>query len=262
MIKMDMHTHSNNFSDGTSDIITNMRMAEALQLDILACTDHLAPDNGNSYKNGKPIDEMVEIVNHHKNKVPFVLLAGAEAEILDTKGNVMITEESYHKLDFVIAHALMVDGLFRNTPSKKSKFIDNQIATYINVANNPLVDCIGHPFNFGRLKTEFTISISDFPDDLIKQMAKTMKETGTLFDMMNEVWWWYPEVSIKDFEHQYKRIITICKQEGVKFVTSSDSHKHQGIGNIAWSVRMLKESDVPEKQIFNSSDLDGLARKH
>jgi histidinol phosphatase-like PHP family hydrolase len=262
MIKMDMHTHSNNFSDGKTDIITNLRMAEALQLDLMACTDHLAIDNGNTYQNGQPVDAMIDIVNANKSKLSFPLLAGAEAEILSAKGDVMISEETYYKLDFVIAHALKVEGLHRNTPAKKSTFIDNHIAAYINVANHPLVDCIGHPFNFGRLKPDFQISLDDFPDDLIQQMAAAMKATDTLFDMMNEVWWWYPDVTINDFENQYKRIIKICTREGVKFVTSSDAHMHQGIGNIGWSVRMLQECDVPEAQIFNLNDLAGLKQRH
>jgi len=262
MIKMDMHTHSSNFSDGVSDIITNLRMAEALQLDLLACTDHLSVTDGNSFNRNGIVDDMVKIVNENKEKVPFVLLSGAEAEILDTKGNVMITEESYYKLDFVLAHALHVDGLFKNTPSSKAQFIENHINTYINVAKNPLVDCIGHPFNFGRLKTEFPISIGDFSDNQIKEMAIAMKNTNTLFDMMNEVWWWYPEVTIKNFEKQYKRIINNCSQEGVKFITSSDSHKHQGIGNVGWSVRMLNECNVKEDQIFSLEDLTWLKEKH
>ncbi|MCF6175814.1 MAG: hypothetical protein L3J71_08610 [Victivallaceae bacterium] len=262
MIKMDMHTHSNNFSDGKTDIITNFRMAEALQLDLMACTDHLAIDNGDSYQNGKPVDEMVDIVNSHQAKLPFTLLTGAEAEILTTQGEVMISEATYHKLDFVIAHALKVEDLYRNPPAKKSVFIDNHIATYINVAHHPLVDCIGHPFNFGRLKTDFQIAIADFPDDLIQQMAVAMQTTDTLFDMMNEVWWWYPDVAIKDFEIQYKRIIRISAQVGVKFVTSSDSHMHQGIGNVGWAVRMLQECAVPETQILSLSDLAALKEKH
>lgn len=243
-------------------------MAEACGLEILAFTDHLQKGNGDLYNstfckdNVKTPVDMRKLTDDFNKETDVLLLAGAEAEILDCEGTVMISEETYRTLDFTLAHSAHTDNLFRNSPKNKTEFSENLIKCYTGAVNHPFVDALAHPFNLGRIKLDFDYTLGDIPDSLLHELAEEMHKSETYFDLMNEIWWWFPAEPFKQIEADYLHILKIFISHDVHFTISSDAHSHQGIGNTAWSKRMLSLANISHKNLFSRQDLVKLKQKH
>jgi histidinol phosphatase-like PHP family hydrolase len=68
---------------------------------------------------------------------------------------------------------------------------------------------------------------------------------------MNDMPWWFPEVSVAAVTDGYAAIVATAVAAGCRLTLGSDAHFHQGIGQHAWSLRVLEVAGVPEDRLLD-----------
>ena len=247
MANYDLHTHTT-FSDGTHTVEETVKFAEAMALDAVAITDHFTPGM-RLYEEEGLLDVYLREIEKASEWADVLVLKGVEATILDLEGHISMDEETFSKLDVVLVdlggHSR---GVIKDPPKSRSKLLANVTKCVVEVASNPLFHVLAHPFNLGRLPEP--IEPSHIPQEDLREMAQAMRENGKVFEVMNCTFWWFPRMEVKRFTEQYVEVVRTFAQEGVSFSVGSDDHR-TGVGNIGWSLRVLREAEVPPEQIVD-----------
>ena len=118
--------------------------------------------------------------------------------------------------------------------------------TYLGLAENPLVDVIGH-----CAATKF---VFDYETGI-----KAFKEHDKLVEINESTLLW------KNAEGNYRKIIPLCKKYGVNVIVNTDAHFYASVGQVSQSMKLLEEYDYPEELIVNLSGeriLERLRRKN
>ena len=90
----DAHTHTT-FSDGRNSVMENARQAEACGLEAVVIADHI-------HEEPHWLDQMLDEVAAADAACDVKVLAGGEGTILNTRGDVSLSEEVADRLDFVL----------------------------------------------------------------------------------------------------------------------------------------------------------------
>ncbi len=128
-------------------------------------------------------------------------------------------------LDWIIA------SIHRNHLKKASP--EEITRLYLGVAENPLVDVIGHCATVGY---EF-----DY-----EKCLKKFKEYGKLVEI-NE-----SSITWKNTSANYCEIIRLCKRHEVPVAVNSDAHFCGSVGKFEKSLALLDELDFPERLVINA----------
>jgi putative hydrolase len=237
MIYYDLHLHTN-FSDGRSPLVDIIRSAISNGLDCIALTDHISPISKVDW-----IETYRQAAEEYKSEI--CILVGAEGCILNPEGEISVNAETRAKLDLLLvdfAHNYS-DRIFKNCTTKEQLLKDVEMAL-CNLCDNPLVDIVAHPFNLGR--TPMPIALSEISDAMFHRIAEKFAETGTIFEIMNSMSFWFPKLSVKQFNSEYLHIVNIFKEHKVKFSVGSDSHSCCGVGNLKWSEKIISEAKIED----------------
>jgi histidinol phosphatase-like PHP family hydrolase len=230
-----MHT---TYSDGIDDVELMVRTAAVNELELIAITDHMYET---LFMNGKTVDDYFMEIEAASEKYSQVkVLKGVEGTLLEHSGRVSIPDNEIEKFDIVLTDiAWKARGIACDAPINKTDLLKNISMGFKSLCFNENIDIIAHPFNFGRLIKDFSFDM--FSDSFLEEIAGYFVEGGKSFEIMNDVWWWYPEMSPEEIKRGYVRILKLFKELGVKFSMGSDSHSHQGIGNTTYADVLLKE---------------------
>lgn len=251
----DLHVHTA-YSDGYHSVAEQILFARAMGLDAIAFTDHCTPGS-QLYESDEAFEAYVaEIRALRGAEEDLRVLAGAEATALDVRGGLSINEEKARRLEWVLADlGGRSEGTLRNTPSDKQRYVDNVIRTYMALCDVPYLHVIAHPFNTGN--TRPCLLPEDYPQGALREVALKMAATGKVFDVMNLTIYWFKESGIAPAEltAQYVELVRAFAAEGVVFQVSSDDHRC-GIGHTTWSRRVLREAEVPDRQIVDPRGID------
>lgn len=223
IIQADLHTHSIASTHAYSTITENAAAAKTAGLKAFALTDH-APT----------IADSPHIWHEHNYRVlprfidGVMLLFGIEANILNTNGDIDITQLEETTLDWIIASV--------HTDLNPPTNMDDHTAYYVNTAkNNPAVDVIGHPY-FTNLPYDYELFV------------KTCKEYDKLIEIN--------EAHIRNYPKSraiVNDILGFCKKYETQICVNSDAHYHAHIGNFPLSAELI--ADFPTALIFNA-DID------
>ena len=227
----DVHVHTK-LSLCSGDITANfenmLSRADELGIELLGFTDHMWGCEGlpksNMFYKKQTFDRQCEQLLKLPSQVGNVkIIKGVETEYAN--GILGITEEQAEKLDYVIApHShLHMYGFARPLHIINAKQIGKyMVKTFIEVANNPLVDAIAHPFDpcikYDKLAHMYSaISDKDFEECFMIAKANNVSI----------------EINISSFNDQiadgersqyYFRMFEIARQVGCKFHFGSDTH--------------------------------------
>jgi putative hydrolase len=245
----DAHTHTS-FSDGKDSVADNIQAGVIAGLECMAITDH-------NWISGLDMAAYLEAIHVAARSQPISVLAGVEATILDTEGQISLSSETAHDLQLVLVDfSGATRGIAKDPPVSEQRLVENVIAALENVVANPLVDAIAHPFNLGRWEAK--LNPSALPMVGLRRVAEAMVKYEVAFEIMNQMPWWYPEMSVADFEHEYGQLLRVFAHEGVKFIVGSDAHSCGGVGNLRWCKRMMAEANIGRSQLV---DLKALGEK-
>ncbi len=214
-----------------------MRAAEAVGLRAVAITDH--------YWGGEAerLEAQVRELARLDAASEVAVLPGAEATILNPRGDVSISEREARMLRWVLVDfSGHTDGIARNPPVSRRALIENIERAMCEAAANPLVDAIAHPFNLGRWAVQ--LQPEELPRDMLGRVAEAMALHSCAFEIMGQAYWWYPELSVGDFVAQFVPVVQIFAEAGVNFVVGSDAHSVCGVGNLTFCEWVMDEAGI------------------
>ncbi len=246
----DLHTHTR-WSDGAHDIPLHVLEARAFELDAIAITDHVTPAS----RIGKSAEAfgqyLAEIERVRSAQDDVLVLKGAEAALLDATGRVTLDDRRAARLEWILCDISgITEGIVRNPPADKGRYMENVIRAYLALCDIPWLNAIAHPFNTGNTKP--SALPADYPPALLRELAAKMAEKGKVFDVMNDMIYWFKDAGIAPCEltAQYVALVKTFAAAGVTFQVSSDDHR-TGLGNTRWSRLVVARAGVPARQIVD-----------
>lgn len=156
------------------------------------------------------------------------LLLGAELNILNTKGELDLSEFYYQRMDLRIAgiHGLCWEG---GTPEENTEGM-------IAAISNPWTNIISHPGD-GTAKL------------IYEPIVLASKEHHTLLEINSSSM--RPIRGFSEAKDNYIEILRLCKHYEVPVILGSDAHIACDIANYEHCLPLLQETDFPEALIIN-----------
>lgn len=240
----DAHTHTV-FSDGRNTAEENVRAAEAAGLRCVALTDHLMPGTP-----GDPLTVWAETARELGRTSPVCVIPGVEGVILDPDGQLSVDAEDAARVRLVLVDlGSNSRGIAVDPPANAKRYEENVLAAYRNAAANPVVDALAHPFNLGRFPAVLTPD--QFSRDGLRDLARVMVDHNTAFEIMNQMFWWYPQMTVPEFTAEYVRLLRTFAREGVKFIVGSDAHSCGAVGNLGYCLQLMRAAGIGLSQLVN-----------
>lgn len=221
-IKGDLHTHTVASQHAFSTISELIEQSRILGLEFLAVTDH-GPEmtdgaNRLHFLGLSRLPDEIDGIRFYK---------GAEVNIKNFSGKIDLDNSILKKLDFVIASYHM-EAI---KPGAKEEHTEG----WLNVIKNKYVDCLGH---MGAPKYDF----------YHEPVIKALKESGKILEINSN-----SPIARKGSEENCIDIIRLCKKYDVPVVANSDSHHRWNLGDVSYSMNLLKELEFPPERILNTS---------
>ena len=218
----DLHTHTIASDHAFSTVNEICAAAHAVGLCAVAVTDHAPAMEDAPHIWHFSAQRMLPRQLHG-----VTLLRGAELNIVDDKGSVDLPSSLLRQLDFVIAS-------FHEPVIKPGRQEDHTRAL-LAAADNPLIDCLGHP---GQPQFAFDHEV----------VIKRCQETDTLLEINNNTF------LVRAASLPVCRdIARLCAQYEVPVVVNSDAHWAGLVGQVPEALAMLAEISFPEALILNAS---------
>lgn len=218
----DLHTHTVASTHAYSTVAEMLAETKRLGRKAIAITEHgiAVPDAPHifCFANIRRQPDFIDGV---------LFLKGVEANVTDANGSIDMPEKNLKELDWVIAsmHLCLLEPLSYEASTK----------AWLAVAENPLVDMIGHP--------EQQQYYCDY-DAITKAFAKNGKvvelNTGSAFSRPGN-------------ENNLKELALCCKKNAVKIAINTDAHSIFDLDRLNSLDSMLEEINFPEDLIINSS---------
>lgn len=218
----DTHTHTVFSGHAYSTLEENCRRAAEIGLPFLACTDHTEriPDAPGSlyFSNLRNLPPVIHGV---------YLLRGCEVNICGRDGALDLADRFLKNLDLVIASM--------HTIVYRPETIEAHTQAWLRVAENPLVDVIGHCGD-GRFPFDYETVIPVFG------------EKGKIVEINAH------SLSARPgSEENCKKIALLCKEHRVPVVVSSDAHISMEIGQFDPALQLLSSINFPEELVLNGA---------
>lgn len=218
----DLHTHTVFSPHAYSTVTENATAAYKNGMLLMAMTDHglSVPDTGHRWHFGnlKILPPTIEGVR---------VLHGMEANVIGLDGALDVPQQYVENLDIIIAS--MHGGVMPQGS------VDDISAAWAAVAENPLVDIIGH-CGTPRFAFDYEAVIP-----LFGKHGKVVEINEGTFRVRS------------DSYDNCKRIAALCKQHGVRIAINSDAHFHAHVGAFDNAIAMLEELAFPTELIINGS---------
>lgn len=226
----DLHVHTI-WSDGSADIETMARKAEALGYRYLAICDHSrsASDAG-GLSPERLLEQIKEIWRVNGKLKKLRLLAGTEADIR-SDGSMDFPDDLLGQLDIVVA-------------SVHSGFRQRVTERLIAAAKHPLVTIIGHPT--GRLIGEREGYEVD-----VEAVMKACSETGTAMEINA----YYLRLDLNDV------LSRRAKELGIRLSLGTDAHHPDQMDMMRYGLTVARRAWLERKDVLNCLGIKEILKK-
>ena len=217
----DTHTHTLSCDHAFSTLSDNAAAAAQKGLKIIAYTEHTqALPGAPSYLHFRALGLLPRYLHG------VMILRGAEVNITDYRGKLDLSDDILDKLEFVVAslHPPVIDPCT----------VEEGTRTWMAIANNPLVDVIGH-CGAARYPFEHRPVIQEFA------------RTGKIVEINNN-----SLTERAGSQDNCRAIAALCAEYGVPVVLCSDAHFAGSIGRVTGAAAILEEIGFPEELILNT----------
>ena len=218
----DLHSHSDLSHHAFSSLDEMMAAAAEIGLHALALTNHTS-----ALEDGAQAFHFASLWRLPREIRGVRFLGGAELNVMDDKGTVDLDEGILKSLDFVVASLHSVVCAPRD--------FDYHTASWLAIAQNPLIDCIGHS---GQECFSYDID----------RVVRACADTGTVMEINSAS----PHIR-PDSRGNCCRIAKACMKYGVQVAVNSDAHSRWEVGQFEEGLKLLDEVGFPEELVINSS---------
>lgn len=219
----DTHTHTLACGHAMGTVTENLAWAARRGLRFMASTEHCEAITG-----CPPTWFFYNLMRMPREIDGVVLIRGVETNIVGPGGEIDLPEDCLKRLDLVVASAHVEQ--FPKGDWTSADFT----AMYCALAENPLVDVIGHSGD-PRFAHDCEAAVRAYRDhDKIVEINASSP------------------VSRRGSEPVCRTLIGLCKQYGVKVTVASDAHCPQNVGAVDRALALLDEQDFPEELIINA----------
>lgn len=224
-IEADLHVHTIASGHAFSTITEIASSAKEKGIKAVAILDHgpALPGGAHEYYFSNLIALPDEISNVR-------IIKGVEANIIDEKGRLDISDFTLNLLEFVGISFHPACGYEPSSVSKNTEVM-------LKALENPGVSMICHPV------------VPEFEIDL-KAIVEAAKEKEILIEINN---YSFNDRSFRyaSFEDNY-RLIEICAEYQVPVAVTSDAHYHDYVGEVSLAIEALKKIGFPEELVVNT----------
>ena len=252
MLPIDIHTHTVASGHGTTDTIADLaKQAHKKGMTLLGISDH-GPATPGSCK--ESYFRSLKSAPH--SRAGISVLYGAEANILNERGALDLSDEVLSGLDFCIAS--IHPQSFQSPAYHRSSFWDRKQVTedveaarfyntqaYIRAMENPHVKIIGHPDD------------QHYPVDW-EAMAQAAAKHHIIIEV-NEA-----SLSPGGYRGETKEtmcnILNACFKYRLPILLSSDRHGAAGVGEAPLAQKLVAELHYPEELILNFMPAEEFAK--
>lgn len=215
-----MHTIVSNHAVGTlTEMIT---AAKNKGLKAIAITDHGTemPDSAHPWY-FSTLSRLPDFLDG------ILVLKGVEANVLSSKGNIDMDEEMLKRLDWVIAsmHAECIAPLS----------YEDATNAWLAVAQNPLVDMIGHSEQRQYAYDYDTVTKAFTANHKVVELNENSAEVRP------------------GNEKNLELLIDSCKKNGTKVSINSDAHAPYNVGKQGLATAYIEKIQFPKELIINST---------
>ena len=220
----DLHTHTLCATHAYNTFNEMAVAAKEIGYCALAVTDHAPamPDAPHSWHFSN-WSAMPHVIND------VVMLYGAEANLMDTKGGLDMPESQLKDQDWVVAsiHSSCMPGLLTRKEANR---------LWLAVAENPYVDIIGHSEQ-ENYRYDYDLVTKAFAKN-----HKVVELNGNSFNVR------------KDGIPNMRALLAACLQSGCHIAVDSDAHStHQLKHGLTALYAMLEEMNFPQELIVNAT---------
>lgn len=220
--KLDPHCHTISSGHAYSSLQEMAAGAEKNGIELMVMTDHgpMMPGAPHPYYFGN-----IRTVPRWIGKTK--ILRGAEANILNSSGQIDIPEEFYDRLDVILAslHDIIIE------PDS----IENNTKALVHAMENRAIDIIAHSGN------------PVFPID-IEQFVESARINNTLIEINSHSY----TARIGSYVN-CRKMLEIAKLMELPVILGSDAHISMDVGNFQYAYELIKEVGFPENLIMNIS---------
>lgn len=232
-MKIDLHTHTIASGHAFGTVQENAKQAAKKGIKLLGITDHGpallgAPCETYFWCEGRVTREFEGVR----------ILFGVEANIIDAKGRLDLSDKLLKKLDIVIA------GFHENT-DYTDLGIEKNTEVLINAIKNPYVKMLAHPYGY---KAEVDI----------EKVTEAAIKSNILLEI-NASYFFKNKIADKEIWDKLKTMVRILKENGKKFIINSDAHNPFEIGRFEEVIEKFDELNITKDDLLNDNIEEVLA---
>ena len=219
----DLHTHTLASGHAYSTIKEMADAAREKNLELIASTDHGTAMEGACHRL-----YFWNLVAYPRKIGGVTVLRGIEANVLNMDAGLDADERLLSRLDWVIASLHEVIA----PPSSPAAHTE----LYLRLADNPLVDMIGHPETVA------------YPFDY-ERVIREFGARGKIVEINN----YHAFHQSPKCAQNCEEIARLCMKHGVSVAVNSDAHICQRVGETGLALAMLERIGFPEELVLNAS---------
>lgn len=227
MLKIDLHIHTVASADGHSTVLEYINQAKKLKMKIIGISDH-GPGSKESIVpevHFQTLYRIPEFINGIR------VLKGVEANIINKKGNIDVSEYTIKKLDYVSAN-------FHSETPYKNLGIKGNTETVINAIKSKKIKILTHPFWMKTYKVDI----------------KKISEAACLHNVLLEINMHYfrDHKIMPDTLANVKTMVDVVKRLKMKVIVGTDSHTIWQLGDDANLLKYKKQIGLTDEMIINN----------
>ena len=240
-LDQDFHVHTTFSDDAVSSPADNVAAAVRAGLSTVCLVDHVRADT-------TWVPDQLATVRELARTAPVTVLAGVEAKILDTDGNLDLPADAH-----LVDHVLIADHQFPSpdgplTPSavtdllasgqlRPGDVVAQLVEAMVGAMHRVGRPVLAHPFS---LLPKLGLDESDVNDTLLYHLAAGARSSGALVEI-NEKW-----------DCPGPRLAAALDRRGVRLVAGSDSHHCDSVGRyrrVADTVGALRHDTAGPREL-------------
>ncbi len=228
MLKIDLHTHSISSGHAFNTIYELAQAASEKGAELIAITDHGPNMIGSAHLEYFSMAKRVP-----KELFGVKILFGCEANIIDHDGTLDIPIEYLKSLDIVLV------GFHKLTDYSKDSTREENTITMIKAIEKYPVNIVAHPYRL------------DFPI-IVEEVAKVALLHNTLLEINNSIFRTTEYNRNDELILETRKMITVSKQNGGKFIVGSDAHIASEVGDNSNILKYWKALGLDDSLIIAS----------